>query len=74
MHFQDKLSLLEEKQIVIGIDIAKHTHYASIMDKNTGRGKDITTDLYLTHQEAEEGATMTLGTPQWKKIAVNTYF
>jgi len=33
MHFHDKISLLEEKQIVIGIDIAKHTHYASIVPK-----------------------------------------
>ena len=37
MHFHDKISLLEEKQIVIGIDIAKHTHYASIIDKSTGK-------------------------------------
>lgn len=37
MHTQSKLSLLEEKQIIIGIDIAKHTHYASIVEKKTGK-------------------------------------
>lgn len=37
MHFHDKISLLEEKLVIIGIDIAKHTHYASIIGKDTGR-------------------------------------
>ena len=36
MKYNIKLDLIKDKKIIIGVDIAKHVHYASTIDKSTG--------------------------------------
>lgn len=36
MEYNTKVNMIKSKQIIVGIDIAKHVHYASIIDRSTG--------------------------------------
>jgi len=65
MQYNNKFERLLNKKIIIGIDIAKHEHYASITEKETGR--ILKTGIKMTNKEKDFKKLINLAGPYKKE-------